>query len=103
MNWLFLVFVIVAAFLFAKIEIEIEGQHGWAENLPTWRIEDHFLLDWFFGGRSLTGYHTWTFVFVLVLVPPAVLLGRRSPRDRALDYFVSSRCTPSMFRSKCSS
>ena len=54
MNWPFLFFVVVAAFLFAKIEIEIEGRHGWAENLPTWRVEHHFLLDWFFGGRSLT-------------------------------------------------
>ena len=67
MNWPFLFFVVVAAFLFAKIEIEIEGRHGWAENLPTWRVEHHFLLDWFFGGRSLTGYHTWTFIFVLFL------------------------------------
>ncbi len=67
MNWPFLVFVLVAAFMFAKLEIEIEGQHGWAEKLPTWRVEHHFLLDWFFGGRSLTGYHTWTFIFVLFL------------------------------------
>jgi hypothetical protein len=62
---LFLVFVAVAALIFAKLEIEIEGPHGWAEKLPTWRIEHHFLLDWLFGGRPLTGYHVWTFVFVL--------------------------------------
>ena len=65
MNLPFLLFVVIAAALFAKIEIEIEGPHGWAEKLPTWRIENHFLLDWLFGGRSLTGYHVWAFAFVL--------------------------------------
>ncbi|HXV61323.1 MAG TPA: hypothetical protein VEK15_11555 [Vicinamibacteria bacterium] len=61
----FLVFIVIAAFMFAKLEIEIEGRHGWAEKLPTWRIEHHVLLDWFFGGRPLTGYHAWAFLFVL--------------------------------------
>ena len=59
-----LLFTLIAAFLFAKLEIEIEGQHGWAEKLPTWRVEQHTLLDWFFGGRPLTGYHVWAFLFV---------------------------------------
>ena len=40
----FLVFIVIAAFMFAKLEIEIEGRHGWAEKLPTWRIEHHVLL-----------------------------------------------------------
>ncbi len=54
------------AFLFAKVEIQIEGSDGgWAANLPTWRIEKHWLLDVFFGGRPLTGYHAWCLPFVL--------------------------------------
>lgn len=61
----FLGFTLVAALLFAKLEIEIEGRHGWAEKLPTWRVEKHILLDLFFGGRPLTGYHVWAFLFVL--------------------------------------
>ena len=64
MNAVFLGFVLAAAFLFAKLEIEIEGEHGWAAKLPTWRVEKHFLLDLFFGGRPLTGYHVWAFLFV---------------------------------------
>lgn len=64
MNVAFLVFTAVAALLFAKLEIEIEGRHGWAEKLPTWRVQKHVLLDWFFGGRPLTGYHVWAFLFV---------------------------------------
>lgn len=59
-----LLFVLVAAVAWAKMEIEIEGKHGWAEKLPTWRIEKHLLLDLFYGGRPLTGYHVWAFSFV---------------------------------------
>lgn len=65
-NLLFFpLFILIAAFIFAKLEIEIEGPHGWAEKLPTWRVENHTLLDWFFGGRPLTGYHTWAFALIL--------------------------------------
>ena len=31
-----IVFLFVYALLFAAVEIEIEGEHGWAERLPTW-------------------------------------------------------------------
>jgi len=62
-RW-FLVFVPLAAFVWAKMEIEIEGRDGWAAKLPTWRIEKHILLDIFMGGRPLTGYHAWAFTFV---------------------------------------
>ena len=64
MSIAFLFFTVFAALLFAKLEIEIEGRHGWAEMLPTWRLDRHVLLDWFFGGRPLTGYHVWAFLFV---------------------------------------
>ena len=60
----YLLFILVSSFIFAKLEIQIEGQHGWAEKLPTWKVEHHFLLDVFFGGRPLTGYHVWAFLFV---------------------------------------
>ncbi|MFK3739886.1 hypothetical protein [Massilia sp. TN1-12] len=56
--------VLAAAYLFARVEVEIEGEAGWAANLPTWRIEEHVLLDIFWGGRALTGYHLWMFSFI---------------------------------------
>jgi hypothetical protein len=52
------------AFFFANVEIQIEGSAGWAANLPTWRIEKHWLLDIFWGGRAMTGYHAWVFAFM---------------------------------------
>ena len=57
-------FVLLLGFFFAKLEIAIEGDAGWATNLPTWRIEHHWLLDVFWGGRAMTGYHAWAFSLV---------------------------------------
>lgn len=57
-------FVVVLAFFFAKVEIHIEGDAGWAANLPTWRVEKHWLLDIFWAGRAMTGYHAWMMSFI---------------------------------------
>ena len=57
-------FVFVLAIFFAHAEVHIEGDAGWAANLPTWRIEDHWMLDVFWGGRAMTGYHAWVFSFI---------------------------------------
>jgi hypothetical protein len=71
MGW-----VALLSFVFAKVEIHIEGDAGWAANLPTWRIEEHWLLDIFWGGRPMTGYHAWMFSFMaLVFHLPIFLYG----------------------------
>jgi len=56
--------IAVLAYFFAQVEIHIEGEGGWAANLPTWRIEEHWLLTLFWGGRPMTGYHAWVFSFI---------------------------------------
>lgn len=61
------IYLFICALIWALLEIQIEGPHGWAAHLPTWRIEKHVLLDLFYGGRPLTGYHVWAFSFVFVL------------------------------------
>lgn len=67
--------LLLLAFTFAKVEVQIEGSEGgWAANLPTWRIEKHWLLDVFFGGRPLTGYHAWALSFMLVMFHFPLLL-----------------------------
>lgn len=69
--------VALLAFMFAHVEIEIEGATGWAGNLPTWRIENHWLLDLFWGGRAMTGYHAWVFPFIFLFFHfPMVASGR---------------------------
>jgi hypothetical protein len=59
-----LCWTLLLAVLFSQIEIQIEGAAGWAANLPTWRIEKHWLLDLFFGGRAMTGYHAFVLPFI---------------------------------------
>ena len=61
---LLLAWVTLLGVFFAQTEIQIEGGAGWAANLPTWRIEHHWLLDIFWGGRAMTGYHAWVFPFI---------------------------------------
>src|ERR1700677_4658546 len=59
-------FLVALAFAFARVEIEIEGPHGWAANLPTWRISNRWTKI-FYGSRPLTGYHFWLQIFVFLL------------------------------------
>ncbi len=61
---LLLAAIALLGFFFAQVEIQIEGAAGWAANLPTWRIEQHWLLEIFWGGRPMTGYHAWVFPFI---------------------------------------
>lgn len=51
-----IIFIAILALIFAYMEIQIEGKHGWAENLPCWKIKSGLLVK-LLGGRPLTGYH----------------------------------------------
>lgn len=74
---LLVLYVALLALFFAQVEIQIEGAAGWAANLPTWRVEQHWLLDIFWGGRPMTGYHAWVFPFMLLMFHlPAVMLAQ---------------------------
>lgn len=58
-------FLFVYALMFAAVEIEIEGPHGWAERLPTWfrvRTRSARVYGWLMRGKPLTGYHAVMFV-----------------------------------------
>ncbi len=59
--------IVLTAFFFSEVEIQIEGPAGWASSLPTWRIEKYWLLDIFWGGRPMTGYHAWVFSFMFLV------------------------------------
>src|SRR5437762_293551 len=57
------------ALLFALVEIEIEGPHGWAEKLPTWyRVSPWYarLMAVVLSGKPATGYH-------VTMVPLSIL------------------------------
>lgn len=57
--WLF-----TTCWLLARVEIEIEGPNGWAQELPTWRYQPRWLLR-LTNGKPLTGYHLWLTLFLL--------------------------------------
>ncbi len=63
----------------ARVEIEIEGARGWAQDLPTWRWGP----DWWLAltnGKELTGYHLWLTLFLVgVLHLPLVFAGFSRP------------------------
>lgn len=82
---MYFAWVMLMAFFFANAEIQIEGGAGWASTLPTWRIEKHWALDIFWGGRAMTGYHAWVFSFMaLVFFAPLAFNGRWHWSDVAL-------------------
>jgi len=83
--WLLLVGVGLLALFFANVEIQIEGADGWASKLPvTFRVEGHWALNLFWGGRPLTGYHVWIFSFMLLVFHlPMLFAGQWSVRLEA--------------------
>lgn len=57
------------SFVMAKLEINIEGQYGWAEKLPTKRLSsNHWISKLVFGGRPATGYHLWLSILIFSLL-----------------------------------
>ena len=81
---LMIIWVSLLGLFFAQVEIQIEGAAGWAANLPTWRIEKHWLLEMFWGGRPMTGYHAWVFPFMALFFHfPLVFFQRWSVKLQA--------------------
>jgi hypothetical protein len=62
----FAVYLTLIAATLAYLEVQIEGPHGWAATLPTWRVTDP-RLTWIFGGRPVTGYHVGLNLLLLLL------------------------------------
>jgi hypothetical protein len=54
------------AFILAHLEIQIEGPHGWAEKLPTWRWDNPGIRRWF--GKPVTGYHLCLVTCILLFL-----------------------------------
>jgi hypothetical protein len=55
-------YLFVYALVMALVEIEIEGEHGWAAQLPTWKRTTGWaarLWGWMLHGKPLTGYHAF--------------------------------------------
>lgn len=56
----FFLFLLWLSFAAAQVEIAIEGKHGWAQDLPTYRFpEGHWISKVFFSDKPATAYHIW--------------------------------------------
>lgn len=68
------------AFVLAQLEIQIEGAHGWAARLPTWRWQSPGVLRW--AGKPITGYHVFLLTFILLFIHlPMMYLGFSLERE----------------------
>ncbi len=66
------VYFYLIGFFLAILEIQIEGQAGWAKNLPTWRPSAAKLWVRFLktvsGQQEVTGYHLFLNIFLLLFL-----------------------------------
>ncbi len=65
------IYIFLMAIVLAILEVQIEGKHGWATNLPTWRPGDDKWYAKFYkkimGEKEMTGYHLAMFSFVFLI------------------------------------
>lgn len=50
-----------ASLALAALEVQIEGKHGWAADLPTFRLKKKM------GEKPITGYHIFIILFTLII------------------------------------
>ena len=67
-------FIFVLAFIFAGLEVEVEGKYGWSEKIPTWYRCNKFY-GWLMAGKPLTGYHSYMFLLPITMFHIPFFLG----------------------------
>lgn len=58
------IYLFALCHILGRVEIHIEGAHGWAVNLPTWRWGPKWWLN-ATNGKEVTGYHVWITLFLI--------------------------------------
>lgn len=76
------IFLFVLCSFLANLEIQIEGPNGWAAELPTWRVTSPSVT-WVFGGKPITGYHTFLNLLLLTFFHFPLLFVRFSVRTES--------------------
>jgi hypothetical protein len=67
----YFIFCLISSILLSLLEIQIEGKNGWAEKLPTWRINLKIFNILPGLQKPLTGYHVYFFgsIFFIMHIP----------------------------------
>ncbi len=81
-HLIFFVFVIITSLMFSFLEIQSEGQNGWAEKFPTWRFHNKWT-NLIMANRPLTGYHFYFFLFMISIAHLPYGLGLLPPSAMA--------------------
>ncbi|MFZ5391975.1 MAG: hypothetical protein ACOZAR_02150 [Patescibacteria group bacterium] len=71
-------FFFLFCLVLAGIEVEAEGKCGWAEKMPTWYRTRGLAAKIYMkilGGRPLTGYHSFMFIFPLLIFHVQFFMG----------------------------
>jgi hypothetical protein len=63
---LFAATLLLTALVAALLEVQIEGEDGWASGLPTWRFKAPWAAA-LLGSRVITGYHIYMHALILLL------------------------------------
>jgi len=73
MNIYLIIFAIIASIFLALLEIQIEGENGWASKLPTWRFKNpfHKVFNW----PYITGYHIFLNLFLVFILQLPFFVG----------------------------
>ncbi|MCC7508076.1 MAG: hypothetical protein IT464_01715 [Planctomycetes bacterium] len=59
----------------ALVEVHIEGPHGWAAKLPTWRIDKPWIRR-LTNGKPITGYHVYINLVILAFLHYPVIVSK---------------------------
>ena len=94
------VYLFVLCIVLALLEIQIEGQNGWASALPCWRPKpESRIAAWYsrvMDGKPLTGYHIAIFSLVLIVLHQPFFTGVRWSIVKELEvlsaYFLVAVC-----------
>ena len=65
------IYLFIVALVLAFLEVQIEGKHGWASKLPTWKPGEVWYARLYrrvMSGKELTGYHLGIFGFVALFL-----------------------------------
>jgi hypothetical protein len=83
------IYIFIISLIFAIVEVQIEGAHGWAAKLPTWRpIPSKWYARAYkklMSGKELTGYHLSVISFLMLVFHLPFFFGLKWNISKELD------------------
>lgn len=82
MSVLILLYIVLLSLVMAFLEVQIEGNAGWAKNLPTWKFKNPIrsIIGW----TTIDGYHVWLWAFIILIFHFPFIVGHNFSLDSEL-------------------